>query len=107
MTIGAPCRRMSASGLPTIRLLALLVSLQALPVAALGADAERGQLLYENHCVACHDSRAHIRNDRRAKTLADVRQWVVRWSDTLVLGWGASERDDVAGYLYERYYSGR
>jgi mono/diheme cytochrome c family protein len=82
-----------------------VVFLLVLSSPSYGADAQRGQLLYENHCGNCHDSRAHIRNDRRAKTLSDVRGWVVRWSDTLKLGWGKDERDDVAGYLYGRYYT--
>lgn len=85
----------------------LLASLLVLSPPSHSADDQRGQLLYENHCGGCHDSRAHIRNDRRAETLSEVRGWVTRWSDTLKLGWGKDERDDVAGYLYGRYYSGQ
>jgi len=83
----------------------LLVSLLVFPQPSHSADTERGQLLYENHCGGCHDSRAHIREDHKAKTLKDVRQWVSRWSTTLKLDWGDGERDDVAGFLFGSYYS--
>lgn len=110
MAIGNFCGRVDAVAntsrvvFPLLSIV-LLVSLLALPQSSRSADAERGQLLYENHCVGCHDSRAHIREDRRAKTLTDVRQWVTRWSTTLKLDWGDGERDDVAGFLFGRYYS--
>jgi len=83
----------------------VLAPLLVLSPSSHSADTQRGQLLYENHCRGCHDSRAHIRNDRRANTLNDVREWVTKWSSTLKLGWSKDERDDVAGYLYGRYYS--
>jgi len=82
-----------------------LLSLVAVSPLAHGADPQRGQLLYENHCLGCHDSRAHVRDNRRARSLDEVRQWVDRWSRTLSLDWGIDDRDDVAGYLYARYYT--
>ncbi len=92
----------SASPLYPAAMLMLLAMLLPPPGAA--ADVERGQLLYENHCVECHDGRAHYRENRRASSLAEVRQWVVKWSATLQLQWSADERGDVAAYLYQRYY---
>ena len=86
--------------------LIVVLSLAGFPSLAQAADSQRGQLLYENHCTGCHDSRAHVRNNRRAKSLTEVRQWVVRWSGHLALNWGGDERNDVADYLYGRYYSG-
>ncbi len=70
-----------------------------------GADIQRGRLLYENHCVECHDDRAHYRNNRRANSLGEVHQWVIRWSTHLKLDWSGDERNDVAEYLYQRYYT--
>jgi len=74
-------------------------------VTILAQSGERGQLLYENHCQVCHDSRAHIRSNRKAKTLKDIEGWVVRWSTELKLTWSADEIRDVARYLGKRYYN--
>ena len=81
-------------------LLVSLVSAQGV----LGASPERGRGLYLNHCLACHESTAHVRSNRRARTLPEVRRWVARWSVQLELGWGPSEIDDVTAYLNRAYY---
>ncbi len=81
----------------------LLGSLAGTP-SVLGVSPERGEGLYLNHCLSCHESTAHIRKNRRAKTLAEVRRWVARWSVQLELGWGLNEVDDVTAYLNRTYY---
>jgi mono/diheme cytochrome c family protein len=68
------------------------------------AGAERGQLLYENHCTSCHTSTVHIREQRKAKTPAEVRAWILRWSGELKLNWSEDELADVYQYLNNRYY---
>lgn len=69
-----------------------------------GASHERGEGLYLNHCLSCHESTAHIRNNRRAKSLAELRWWVARWAVQLELGWGPDEVEDVTAYLNRTYY---
>lgn len=64
----------------------------------------RGQLLYENHCMACHESVAHIRDNRRAKSLKALEGWVVRWANQQELGWGPDDIVEVVDYLNRRYY---
>jgi mono/diheme cytochrome c family protein len=64
----------------------------------------RGQLLYENHCQACHTSVVHVREKRRAKTYAELRAWVVRWGNELKVKWENGEADEIAEYLNRRYY---
>ena len=68
------------------------------------ADAERGQLLYENHCTVCHTSVVHVRERRKAASREDIQSWIRRWQTELGLQWGATEVDDVAEYLNDRYY---
>jgi cytochrome c5 len=68
------------------------------------ADAERGRLLYENHCTVCHTSVVHVRDHRKAKTREDIQSWIRRWKTELGLSWGASEIDDVTEFLNDRYY---
>jgi hypothetical protein len=64
----------------------------------------RGQLLYENQCQGCHTSVVHVREDHRARTLAELQGWVMHWSNELKLSWKADEIGDVVDYLNRRYY---
>jgi cytochrome c5 len=64
----------------------------------------RGTLLYENHCQGCHESRLHVRDQRRATTRAALRGWVTHWANHLKLGWDEAEIDDVVDHLNRRYY---
>lgn len=68
------------------------------------ADVERGRLLYENHCTSCHISTLHVREQRKSKTPAEMRAWIVRWSEELKLNWREDELADVYQYLNNRYY---
>ena len=85
-------------------MVALLAALCCSPGARAQTDAERGGLLYENHCQLCHDSVAHVRDNRRARSLEELNGWVTRWSTQQELGWGPAERADVVRYLNEHYY---
>jgi len=71
---------------------------------AMAADAERGGLLYETRCKACHEDSVHNRNSRKAVSFAALRAQVLRWSTEAGGVWTADEIDDVARYLNERYY---
>lgn len=64
----------------------------------------RGQMLYENHCQGCHESRLHVRENRRAASRAALRAWIAHWAGHLKLDWGELEVDDVTDYLNRRYY---
>lgn len=66
--------------------------------------AERGQMLYENHCRGCHVSVVHIRSDRRAASLEAVKWEVTRWSSELQLDWRKEEIADVVEYLDREFY---
>lgn len=83
----------------------LLSGLLLSPVAVFSADAQRGKALYENHCIKCHESTLHLRENRRSKTVEDVRSQVVRWSQELGLGWGYEEIEDVRRYLSSTFYN--
>ena len=68
------------------------------------SDSSRGQLLYENHCIVCHDSRTHIREKRKSRSVADIEKWVLRWDQHLKLEWNRAEINDVIQYLNRRFY---
>ena len=86
-----------------LSLLLLITFFNELSLAA--SSPERGQLLYENHCTACHESMIHIRENHKADSLATVQREVIRWSQELQLGWQAVEIADVSQYLLRTFYS--
>lgn len=75
-----------------------------LPGAHAFADTERGKVLYETRCIACHESSVHNRDARKAKSFNALRAQVLRWSAQVGGAWTADEIDDVTLYLNERYY---
>jgi mono/diheme cytochrome c family protein len=68
------------------------------------AGAERGRLLYENHCMSCHTSTVHVREQRKSKAPAEMHAMILRWSRELKLYWSEDELADVYQYLNNRYY---
>jgi len=86
--------------------LGVLVASLALGISAAqaAADAERGSVLYETRCNACHASSVHNREARKARSFAELRAQVLRWSAHAGGSWTAGEIDDVTLYLNRRYY---
>jgi mono/diheme cytochrome c family protein len=82
----------------------LALSLAGLSAAQADADAERGKILYETRCSACHARSVHNRDARKAKSFDALHAQVLRWSAEAGGSWGADEIDDVTLYLNQRYY---
>ena len=82
----------------------LALGCAALCAAQAPADMERGKVLYETRCSACHASSVHNRNARKAKSFDGLRAQVLRWSVEAGGGWSADEIDAVALYLNQRFY---
>lgn len=72
--------------------------------AQTGAAPSRGQLLYETHCIACHTTQMHWREQKTAKDWPGLRRIVRRWQGELQLRWTDADIDEVARYLNRRYY---
>ena len=87
-------------------LLSILIGFTADIARSEPGSLERGRLLYENHCLDCHESQVHIRKNHKVHNLDGVHREVIRWAEELQLPWQASEILDVSGYLYQRYYLG-
>jgi len=64
----------------------------------------RGQMLYENHCMSCHESVVHIRGNHRTRSLAELRGRVLHWANALHLRWGKEEVEEVVAHLNAHYY---
>jgi len=86
-----------------IRIGSLSLVLALLSPSARAAD-ERGRLLYENHCQACHTSTVHVREARKVRTASELRAYIARWSGELKLAWGPDEQEAVFRHLSSRYY---
>ncbi len=64
----------------------------------------RGYHLYENHCIECHDSVVHVRENRKAQSLTEIEAFIVRWSKYRQLSWNQEDINDVLHYLNMQYY---
>jgi mono/diheme cytochrome c family protein len=91
-------------------LLCLLAPLQALaqqnvPAATLPQKPPtRGQLLYATHCIACHNSQMHWRNDKLATDWGSLKAQVRRWQARANLGWSEADIVEVARHLNDTIY---
>lgn len=63
-----------------------------------------GQLLYENHCLGCHESQLHIRSNTRVKSLSQLTDFVRIRADSLALKWDEEEITAVTLFLNQSYY---
>jgi len=72
--------------------------------AAASADVQRGRLLYETHCSACHTTQVHWRDKHIVMSRADLLYQVTRWQKNAGQDWSSEEINDVAAYLNETFY---
>jgi mono/diheme cytochrome c family protein len=79
---------------------------QAAPPPPVGTvvPASRGQALYDIHCIACHNTQVHWRDDRKATDWASLKAQVRRWQDRAGLGWSEAEIVEVTRYLNDAIY---
>lgn len=82
--------------------IAVVFPLFAPPAAAL--DGGRIQQLYENHCLACHESAIHIRERSKVRSLTDIEGWVRHWEQALELHWDDETVDGMVRFLNYRHY---
>ncbi len=68
-------------------------------------DPSRGELLYDTHCITCHNTEVHWRDKRLSTDWASLQTEVRRWQENASLGWSDADVTEVARYLNARYYS--
>lgn len=64
----------------------------------------RGEMLYRNHCIECHNQQIHWRDGRIAADMDDLQKEVQRWQDAIGMQWTDDEINDVSRYLNSTYY---
>ena len=67
-------------------------------------EASRGQLLYENHCMSCHESVSRIRTLQHVTSLSELHAQVLRWAEYLKLSWDKGDIREVTAHLNNHYY---
>jgi mono/diheme cytochrome c family protein len=91
-----------------LQCLLLTLSLAIAPPSLAQSPAQpaesRGTLLYQTHCIACHDTQIHWRDRRLVTDWASLSAQVRRWQANIGLQWTADEIDDVVRYLNTMIY---
>lgn len=84
----------------------LLAGLACASTVALSQTAPptRGQLLYTTHCIECHTTRMHWRDEKRARDWDSLKAQVRRWQDAASLGWSDADIAEVARHLNDTIY---
>lgn len=82
----------------------LATTLVLLAGAAQAQPSSRGQLLYDNHCIACHSTQMHWRDKKLVADWASLKVQVRRWQATAQLNWSEDDIDDVARFLNDAFY---
>ena len=87
---------------------AILVGVLLAPGTTAHAQAvpspTRGELLYSTHCIACHTTRMHWRDNKRARDWESLVAQVRQWQGNAALQWGEGDIAEVARYLNDTIY---
>ena len=85
--------------------LSLLVAAVALPAQTPITPApSRGELLYQTHCVACHDKQVHWRDHKIVTDWTILTAEVRRWASNVGLRWPDATVEEVVRYLNATIY---
>ena len=87
-------------------LLMLAAALHGAPVMAQTAApaASRGELLYGTHCIGCHTTQVHWREQRLATDWRTLKEQVARWQQRERLAWADDDITEVARHLNDTIY---
>ena len=64
----------------------------------------RGELLYSRHCIACHTTEMHWRNNKQAYDWNSLKEQVRRWQGNAGLMWEEADIVEVSRYLNDTIY---
>lgn len=76
----------------------------ALVFSQVQPTATRGELLYDTHCVTCHTTQVHWRDDKQAYDWDSLKFQVRRWQGNAGLVWSDADITEVSRYLNETIY---
>ncbi len=96
--------RPGGTGLPVPAAPAEAVAEPAKPLSLPAPPGTRGRMLYENHCLGCHESVLHVREKRTLRSLDELRAAVARWAREAKAPWGQEEDEEVVRHLNRTFY---
>jgi mono/diheme cytochrome c family protein len=76
----------------------------ALAFAPSAQAQSRGELLYQTHCIACHTTQMHWRDQRLATDWNSLKALVQRWQDRALLQWSEEDIVEVTRHLNDKIY---
>jgi len=76
----------------------------ALAGTPLKSAPSRGELLYNTHCVACHNEQVHWRAKKLVTDVNSLFAEVDRWQANDKLEWSRDDIAQVSGYLNRLHY---
>ncbi|HEY0848097.1 MAG TPA: hypothetical protein VGE12_22210, partial [Noviherbaspirillum sp.] len=82
----------------------VLISACAAAQGATSARLERGELLYNTHCLACHTEQRHWREQRLVTDLDSLALQVRRWQAVARARWSDEDIEAVVRYLNDAFY---
>jgi mono/diheme cytochrome c family protein len=68
------------------------------------AAPSRGALLYNTHCIECHSTQMHWREQRLARDWHSLKAQVRRFQGVAGLAWNEEDIDAVARHLNDTIY---
>lgn len=68
------------------------------------ADIARGAMLYDNHCLECHNQQLHWREKKIVTDWVSLLDQVDRWQKASGLEWSKNDIKEVSRYLNGQYY---
>jgi mono/diheme cytochrome c family protein len=82
----------------------LLVLAVLTPVHAQAPAPSRGELLYNTHCIACHSTQMHWREQRLARDWPSLKAQVRRFQGVAGLAWTEEDIGAVTRHLNDTIY---
>lgn len=97
-------RALAVGGMGVLCSGALAAAQGPTPAPAPVQAPDRGRLLYETHCIACHGTQMHWRDKRVVQDWASLLGQVGAWQARAKLGWNTADIRAVAEHLNATIY---
>lgn len=82
----------------------ILLTFCVVTQAAAASRLDRGELLYNTHCLACHTEQMHWREQRLVTDLDTLKVQVRRWQEVSRARWNEEDIEAVVRYLNRTFY---
>jgi len=96
--------RINMSKISPVLRVSVGILLGAMALAISAQTQSRGELLYSTHCIACHTSQMHWRDQRVATDWGRLKAEVRRWQGAAALNWSEADINEVTRHLNESIY---